>query len=334
MMKSEIIKLILLLLLIASASIVNGQINLSGNWELRKSSPTPDGVVNMSISQSGSDLFASGNGWTGQGKLVGMGGFYNWVFTDGRKGKTSFTYNPEFDILVSGVVHGSGISWKFTANRTSTAAVNFNGTWYSPTFDKFIIINQRGNYVEGFFEAIEGGLYGDAAGNRVFSTFSGSKGSGILDMYKSVDGSKILIYRWYTSPSLAFGTAIYNVAKGQLTASPPAGWIASDLSQGCVSCFTGQRLGLPSICMDPRTQTIIDAWLAQTRPFDNWNKAQYDCWGRWYGESPGAVTTNRCLTPDTDGRSRCEYVLYFFGNTYSKELKSTLLFYVKKHLKN
>ena len=316
-------------------SSLNGQVNLSGNWELRRISPAPDGVVNMSMTQQGNTIFASGDGWRGEGKITGTKGYYNWTFNDGRTGKTSFTYNAEFDILVSGKVYGSGIDWAFTGNRYSTAPSNFSGTWYSSTFAYFLIVDQRGANVEGFFEAVDGAFYGQGKGKRIFSTFSGSKGHGVLDIYRSVDGTKIYINRWYTSPSKAFGKATYQLTPGQITASPPTGWITSDLKQGCTQCYTGYRLGIPSLCTDPRTQVIIDAWLSRTRPFDNWDQAQYDCWGRWYGRGPtGSVSTNNCLPPETDGRSRCEFVLYFLSSKYSKELKSTLLMYVKKHLKN
>ncbi|MFA9475937.1 MAG: PAN domain-containing protein [Filomicrobium sp.] len=122
---------------------------------------------------------------------------------------------------------------------------------------------------------------------------------------------------------------------------PPPGWIRTDGRQDCISGGFTQSGGLSCVapasipdqglCADPRTQSVIDSWLSLTIP---WVGAQLDCWGRWYGRSQdgGAVTRNNCQQPETDGRSRCQYLLDHLSNNGSDQLGRTLLDYVRENV--
>jgi len=141
------------------------------------------------------------------------------------------------------------------------------------------------------------------------------------------------------SPVGTAGASSPGVAR---TAAPIPGWIRPGGHQDCISGGSTRPGGLSCVapasipdhgqCTDPRTLTVIDGWLSRSPP---WPGAKLDCWGRWYGRSQdgNAVTRNNCQRPDTDGRSRCQYILDNLSDSYSKQLGSTLGTYVHRNLR-
>jgi hypothetical protein len=53
--------------------------------------------------------------WKGSGVVDGNDGYYDWVFPDGKKGRTTFRID-KFGNL-HGMVRGSGIDWDYEAQR-------------------------------------------------------------------------------------------------------------------------------------------------------------------------------------------------------------------------
>ena len=53
--------------------------------------------------------------WNGSGVIDGSEGYYDWVFTDGKKGRTTFRIDKTGNL--HGKVRGSGINWDFVAQR-------------------------------------------------------------------------------------------------------------------------------------------------------------------------------------------------------------------------
>lgn len=51
--------------------------------------------------------------WKGSGVVNGNNGFYDWVFTDGKKGRTTLRIDKSGNL--HGMVRGSGISWDYVA---------------------------------------------------------------------------------------------------------------------------------------------------------------------------------------------------------------------------
>jgi hypothetical protein len=54
--------------------------------------------------------------WSGDGRIEGNTGYYNWVFAGGERGKTTFTINA--DGTLTGNVQGEVIPWTYLARRT------------------------------------------------------------------------------------------------------------------------------------------------------------------------------------------------------------------------
>jgi len=53
--------------------------------------------------------------WNGSGVVEGYKGYYDWVFTDGKKGRTTFSIDTSGNL--HGKVRGSGINWDLVAQR-------------------------------------------------------------------------------------------------------------------------------------------------------------------------------------------------------------------------
>jgi hypothetical protein len=51
--------------------------------------------------------------WKGDGVVKGDEGYYDWVFTDGKKGRTTFNIDEAGNL--HGKVRGSGINWDYVA---------------------------------------------------------------------------------------------------------------------------------------------------------------------------------------------------------------------------
>ncbi len=119
------------------------------------------------------------------------------------------------------------------------------------------------------------------------------------------------------------------------------GWIGTDGRQNCIS--NGREVAAQlscvapgavppewGMCADSRTIAVIDAFLSRTLP---WPGAEYDCWGRWVGVGPtGAVTRNNCQRPETDGRTRCQYLLDNYLALPSPQLGVDLGTYVNQNV--
>jgi hypothetical protein len=78
-------------------------------------------VTTMQITPLHENKFEiSGDGWIGEGEIVGNSGFYTWEFHDGRKGRTNFVINQNGQII--GHVLGAmpnpeayGLDWTYLA---------------------------------------------------------------------------------------------------------------------------------------------------------------------------------------------------------------------------
>jgi hypothetical protein len=64
---------------------------------------------------NGFSVRGSGQAWSGEGRVDGKEGYYNWVFATGEKGKTTFTINP--DGTLKGEVRGGIAPWTYLARR-------------------------------------------------------------------------------------------------------------------------------------------------------------------------------------------------------------------------
>jgi hypothetical protein len=65
----------------------------------------------MGFSVSGVD-----QDWSGEGRIEGKTGYYNWVFAGGERGKTTFTINA--DGTLTGRVEGETTPWTYLARRS------------------------------------------------------------------------------------------------------------------------------------------------------------------------------------------------------------------------
>ena len=75
------------------------------------------------------------------------------------------------------------------------------------------------------------------------------------------------------------------------------------------------------MCADPNVLSVMDQWLASaTPPMKPGESLCYDCWGRTLGTTlTGTITANQ--NPDTQGKTRCEWLYYLApglnsGNNY------------------
>ena len=53
--------------------------------------------------------------WQGRGVINGASGYYDWVFPDGKRGRTTFTIDADGNLL--GQVRGAGIDWDYVGKR-------------------------------------------------------------------------------------------------------------------------------------------------------------------------------------------------------------------------
>jgi len=67
--------------------------------------------------------------WQGRGFIEGAEGYYDWEFKDGKKGRTLFIFDKSG--LLHGHVRGSGINWKYVAQRKE-GPVRISGTDWTP----------------------------------------------------------------------------------------------------------------------------------------------------------------------------------------------------------
>jgi hypothetical protein len=99
----------------------NANIPLSGSYSLVHFYEQNQIVTTMNITPLGENKFEiEGDGWIGEGEVVGNSGYYTWEFFDGRKGKTNFVINTKGEII--GHVLGTmpnpeflGLDWTYLA---------------------------------------------------------------------------------------------------------------------------------------------------------------------------------------------------------------------------
>jgi len=120
------------------------------------------------------------------------------------------------------------------------------------------------------------------------------------------------------------------------------GWIGTDGRQSCISngrevaaqlsCVAPVVTPEIGLCADPRTLEVIDAFLSQTKL---WEGGEFDCWARWINlssENGRAVARNNCQRPETDGRTRCQYLLDNYSLLESPQLGTDLRGYVLENV--
>lgn len=91
---------------------------LSGSWESRlegqpHSRPIPSARITIEVRDHG--FVVHGLGWSGEGDFDGTRGFYDWVFADGKRGRT--TLQMDSNGTLHGQVRGAGIDWDYMAMR-------------------------------------------------------------------------------------------------------------------------------------------------------------------------------------------------------------------------
>lgn len=341
---SEFLRRWSLALALLLPSIATAQSTLTGTWELRPA-PAPRHSVRMEMRQSGTGVEAWGRDWRGTGKLNGTRGYYDWSFDDGKTGRTTFTYDPEFDLL-EGSVRGD-LSWDFKATRhRADRYQDVSGTW-ACNAGMLLIVEQIDSSLRAYLDRPGGAaadLTGYVSGSAARFQLRGHAGNfGVSDLYRSTDGRSLRGWLWWTEPVDAVETPTCRRVDRGGTPTPSPTWIGN--ISGKQECFSGGRprtaglsCGVPGtpggsgLCLDPRTQGLIDVWLSSTRPR---NGDRYDCYGRIVQISPnlGARTHDNCMRPDTDGRTRCEFLLHFMGDGTSPELGGvSLRNWVLRHL--
>jgi hypothetical protein len=79
-------------------------------------------IAKMAITLRGKGFSVRGldQPWSGEGRVDGANGFYNWIFEDGNSGKTTFTLHA--DGTLRGHVVGSGLNWKYVARKSIVSA--------------------------------------------------------------------------------------------------------------------------------------------------------------------------------------------------------------------
>lgn len=309
------------------------QYNLTDKWELHISSIPVWDAIFMDVIHKGDSIFISGIDWAGKGKMTtDKIGYYYWETPSGKKGSASIEYIPEFDQVVLYIK--SGVYKLFYGHRKSRAIENFTGIWSTPSANgQILVADQTGNDIRVFWDFVEPNqMYADGyvSGNFIYANYSRPIASGdekgFIYVYKSIDGKKIRIIRFVSEPTPAMpGGADLLLETRSSFASPATGWIGITGNQTCyqggvlsgsLSCNSPDDFEESHYCMDPRVLQLIDYWLANARPFANWEGATYDCWGRWIGTNPDgkALTVGNCHRPDTDGMTRCEYLMAHLWN--------------------
>jgi hypothetical protein len=93
--------------------------SLEGAYVLsRWGDPAGTPVARMVITAregNGFSVRGSDQAWSGEGRVDGDRGYYNWVFATGERGKATFTINP--DGTLKGEVRGEIDPWTFLARR-------------------------------------------------------------------------------------------------------------------------------------------------------------------------------------------------------------------------
>lgn len=91
---------------------------IAGPWKVRRegqANSAPIATANFTIQVTGDGFSVLGDVWTAQGVFDGTNGYYDWVFTDGRRGRT--TIRMDASGALHGQVRGAGIDWDYVATR-------------------------------------------------------------------------------------------------------------------------------------------------------------------------------------------------------------------------
>ena len=100
----------------ASPVVEAAKSKITGAWELwHEGQPRGKPVTAMRIKADGTNIVVNGQGWTGRGSFDGQRGYYDWQFTDGKRGRT--TIRLDADGKLHGEVRGSGLDWNYQALR-------------------------------------------------------------------------------------------------------------------------------------------------------------------------------------------------------------------------
>jgi len=110
---------------LTSAQTRPGLVDMTGNYVLYREGDMFGNVVGyMRISGQSGNQFSIGisvptgdpaQDWNGNGVVNGVEGYYDWVFTDGKRGRTTFRIDEAGDL--HGMVRSSGINWDYVARR-------------------------------------------------------------------------------------------------------------------------------------------------------------------------------------------------------------------------
>ena len=99
---------------------------------------------------------------------------------------------------------------------------------------------------------------------------------------------------------------------------------------GCqVAGVTCPGPGGQGLCADPNVLAVMDQWLTSaTPPMRPGESLCYDCWGRTLGTTlTGTISTSQ--NPDTQGKTRCEWLYYLAPGLDSGNNFGTLADYLR-----
>jgi TonB family protein len=95
--------------------------NIEGDWAFHNNSePSPTVTSTAAIfGQKGSNFSVRGDGWSGTGSVSGNSGYYDWTFTNGERGRTTFTVANDGTLQghVQGPSNNPNLNWSFVAKR-------------------------------------------------------------------------------------------------------------------------------------------------------------------------------------------------------------------------
>jgi hypothetical protein len=120
--------------------------NIEGTYQLYEAGSSK-AIATMTISNQSGDRFSvNGAGWSGSGSI--SGGYYDWRFTDGKSGRTTFSISADGSINghVQSADAGQELNWSYVARPisrpTSKSGVRPSGD-PRPKDDEFVYWNFR-----------------------------------------------------------------------------------------------------------------------------------------------------------------------------------------------
>ncbi len=110
---------------LTSAQTYSGPVDITGNYSLYRAGNMYGNVVGyMRITGQRGNQFSVGiavptgdpaQDWKGNGVINGGEGYYDWVFGDGKRGRTTFRIDQAGNLY--GMVRGTGVNWDYEALR-------------------------------------------------------------------------------------------------------------------------------------------------------------------------------------------------------------------------